>query len=142
MQSRLSMTRLGFAASLLSAATLTFAATLPAKVTLSCHFPATEMVNRVKPGQKNVSDGVIRITDDAQVLEICNKCKWANSGAKWKVTPGQFAIATPGGVEITISRADGSAVYAITAKPDEAYMGGRLESRGQCTLADKAAAKP
>lgn len=128
-----------FAAALFgSASTLANAAPLPDKTTLSCKFPAAEVPNRIKPGAKNVSDGVIRINPENWTLKICKGCIWENSGAKWEVSAKEFRARTPHGLELTIARADGVARLAITAKPDENYQGGRVESTGQCAPAEAA----
>ena len=120
--------------------TSTFAAEkLGSKVTLSCDVPAAEAVQKVKPGRKELSDGVIRVLASKMSFNICDGCAWEKSGVKWKVTPSQYHIATKGGVEITISRDNGSILYALTSKEDEYYFKGHVESKGQCKADDKSA---
>ena len=108
---------------------------LGTKVTLTCDFPAAEAIQKVKPGKSNVSDGVIRITAEKLSFKICNGCKWQKNSARWKVTPAQYVMKSAGGVEITISRSDGSALFAVTSKEDELYFAAHAESRGQCKIA-------
>lgn len=112
--------------------TAALAAALPAKVTLTCTFPAAEAPNRIQPQAKNVSDGVIRINPETWTLKICQGCAWENSGAKWEVSPSSFRARAPSGIEILISRADGSARLTVSAAADEYYQGGKAESAGQC----------
>lgn len=108
------------------------------KVTLSCDFPAAEATQKVKPTQSNVSDGVIRISPETMHLDICNGCTWKKAKAKWKVTPTHYVLNTGRGVEISIARKDGSALFVVTSAEDELYFSGRVESRGQCTLSEPA----
>lgn len=135
-------TRIALAALCLGlAASAGAASKLGNKVTLTCDFPAAEAKQKVKPGKENVSDGTIRITPEKLTFKICNGCKWQNSKAKWKVTPTQYLFNSGRGIEITISRADGSALFVATSEEDEFYFSGRAESRGQCEIADKDALK-
>lgn len=120
----------------LAALSAAHAAPLPEKVTLDCKFAAAETPNRIKPGAKNVSDGVIRINPENWTLKICKGCKWENSGAKWEVSAKEFRASTAYGLEVLIARADGSAKLTLSAQPDENYQGGKVESTGQCTPAD------
>ena len=108
---------------------------LGSKVTLTCDFPAAEAPQKVKPGQKGVSDGVIRIMADKITFKICHGCTWQKKSAKWKVTPTQYVMKSAGGVDITISRADGSALFSVTSKEDDLYFAAHAESRGQCKIA-------
>lgn len=125
------------------AATAVFAAEpLGAKVTLSCTFPAAQAPQKVKPGKANVSDGVLRINADTMTFKICDGCTWQHQDAKWKVTAKEYRMTTPGGIDIAISRADGSAVMAVASKEDEHYFPAKAESRGQCKVAEPAKGKP
>ncbi len=112
------------------------------KATVICDFPAASVPQKVKPGKTGVSDGTLRILAEKMTFKICDGCTWQKDTVKWKVTPTQYLVKTPGGVEITISRADGSALFAVTSKEDEFYLPAHAESRGQCKLAEAPAAKP
>ncbi|MGE5386408.1 MAG: hypothetical protein ACM3SV_11050 [Betaproteobacteria bacterium] len=112
------------------------------KATVVCDFPAANVPQKVKPGKKGVSDGTLRIMAEKMTFKICDGCTWQKDTVKWKVTPTQYLVKTPGGVEITISRADGSALFAVTSKEDEFYLPAHAESRGQCKAADETSAKP
>ena len=119
-----------------SLATLSLLAAVAAgaadKITLSCDFPAAQAPQKVKPGQKTVSDGVIRIDAAKMVFQICNGCTWENSGAKWKVTPTEYKLTSASGVDIVITRKTNTALFSLTSKEDELYYSGHVESRGQC----------
>jgi zona occludens toxin (predicted ATPase) len=127
----------------LFAATAAFAADkLGPQATLTCTFPAAQAPQKVKPGKTNVSDGVLRINADTMSFKICDGCTWQYKDAKWKVTPTEYRMATQGGIDIVIARADGSAVMTIASQGDEHYHPAKVESRGQCKVADKAPGKP
>lgn len=133
MNQRTLITQIALGVAALSFAAAAFSADKKVEtVTLACDFPAAEVPQKVKPGHKNVSDGVIRVTEQKLTLSICQDCAWEKTGAKWQVTPTEYKIATDRGVAINISKKDGSALFAITTKSDEYYHGGHVESRGQC----------
>lgn len=107
-------------------------AILPDSIDLDCKFVPASVPNHVKPGAKNVSDGVLSITDNLWKLKICPNCEWEGSGAKWKVSPSHYDIATRGGMKLRIARADGAVKVSITSPADKYYQGGKVESTGAC----------
>ena len=141
MKTNLSYATLGMVA-LLMASAAPAAEKLGAKATLTCDFPAAEAPQKIKPGKTGVSDGVIRITASKLTLKVCDGCVWDDKQTKWQVTPTQYLLATKGGIAITVSRADGAAVFKLSSTEDEYYQPAQVESRGQCKAADQAAAKP
>lgn len=118
--------------SLLAALSAGAADKATAKTTLTCDFPPAQAPQKVKPGQKNLSDGVIRI-DAAKIrFKICNGCTWENSDGKWKVTADEYRLATANGINIAITRKTGEALFSLSSKEDEFYHASHVESRGQC----------
>ncbi len=135
---RLYATKIAFAAFCMTiAAGASAAEKFGPKVRLTCAFPAAETVQKVKPGKTNVSDGVVRIAADKFTFDICNGCRWQKSKAKWKVSATRYQLNTGHGIELDISRQDGSALFVVTSQEDEYYFAGRAESRGQCNVAAK-----
>lgn len=106
-----------------------------ASETLNCSFPAAREAQKIKPGAKGVSDGNIRIDAFTAQYKICAGCEWANSGAKWKVTPKQYRVDTGNGISIVIERPSGNALFQLSSLGDEHYQPARVESRGKCVPA-------